>query len=207
MSTLILLRHGQSTWNQENRFTGFVDVDLTEKGRQEARAAGRALAGQPFDVIFVSALKRAEETADLVVEALNRQDCPRIADAALNERHYGDLQGMNKDEARRKFGIDQVHIWRRSYDVAPPGGESLKDTCDRVIPYYRSTILPRLKRGENVLIVAHGNSLRGLLKDLEGLSDEEIVKVEIPTGVPISFQVDANGNASNKIVMNPKEIL
>jgi 2,3-bisphosphoglycerate-dependent phosphoglycerate mutase len=207
MSTLILLRHGQSTWNQENRFTGFVDVDLTEKGRQEARAAGRALAGQPFDVIFVSLLKRAEETADLVVEVLNRQDCPRIADAALNERHYGDLQGMNKDEARRKFGIDQVHIWRRSYDVAPPGGESLKDTCDRVIPYYRSTILPRLKRGENVLIVAHGNSLRGLLKDLEGLSDEEIVKVEIPTGVPISFQVDANGNASNKIVMNPKEIL
>lgn len=207
MSRLFLLRHGQSVWNKENRFTGFVDVDLSEKGQKEALAAGEVLKGQSFDVVFVSVLKRAEETADIVLSVLGKDDCPRIADAALNERHYGDLQGMNKDEARARFGVEQVHIWRRSYDIAPPGGESLKQTCERVIPYYKSTIEPRLMRGENVLIVAHGNSLRGLLKELEGLNDEEIVGVEIPTGVPISFDIDASGRASNKIIMRPKEIL
>lgn len=207
MSRLFLLRHGESVWNKENRFTGFVDVDLSDKGEQEARRAGEVLKGQPVDIVFVSALKRAAHTADIALSAMEHLSCPKVVDAALNERHYGDLQGMNKDEARKQFGVDQVHVWRRSYDVAPPGGESLKQTCERVIPYYRGSILPRLMRGENVLIVAHGNSLRGLLKELEGLSDEEIVNMEIPTGVPISFDVDASGKASNKIIMNTKESL
>lgn len=203
MGRLILLRHGESVWNRENKFTGFVDVDLSEKGENEAKAAGRLLKEQPVDVVFVSALKRAARTADLALAEMGRSDLPRIANAALNERHYGDLQGLNKDETRQRFGVEQVHIWRRSYDIAPPGGESLKQTCERVIPYFKSTILPRLKRGENVLIVAHGNSLRGLLKELEGLDEKQIVDVEIPTGVPIVFQIDTDGQASNKMIMKP----
>jgi 2,3-bisphosphoglycerate-dependent phosphoglycerate mutase len=193
MGRLILLRHGQSVWNQENRFTGFVDVDLSEKGKEEAKAAGEKLRGQHLDVVFVSALKRAIHTADIALEAMGQKDLARVAHAALNERHYGDLQGLNKDEMRKKYGAEQVHIWRRSYDVAPSGGESLKQTCERVIPYFKSAILPRLKRGEDVLIVAHGNSLRGLLKELEGLDEKQIVDVEIPTGVPIVFEIDAQG--------------
>lgn len=207
MSRLILLRHGQSVWNQENRFTGFVDVDLSERGRKEAHDAGLALKGQPIDVVFVSALKRAQETANIALEAIGKENLPRLVDAALNERHYGDLQGLNKDEVRKQYGPEQVHIWRRSFDVAPPGGESLKQTCERVIPYYRASILPRLKKGENVLIVAHGNSLRGLLMELEGLSKTQVVDVEIPTGVPVSFEIDRNGIAHNKVILNPKEIL
>jgi len=208
MSRLILLRHGQSVWNQENRFTGFVDVPLSERGRKEAHDAGLALKGEHIDVVFVSALKRAQETADIALAAIGKDtDLPRVVDAALNERNYGDLQGLNKDEVRKQYGVEQVHIWRRSFDVVPPGGESLKQTCERVIPYYRASVLPRLKNGENVLIVAHGNSLRGLLMELEKLNETQVVDVEIPTGVPISFEIDQNGNAHNKVIMNPQEVI
>jgi 2,3-bisphosphoglycerate-dependent phosphoglycerate mutase len=207
MSRLTLLRHGQSVWNQENRFTGFVDVELSELGKKEAQNAGLVLKGMPLDVVFVSALKRAQDTADLALDVCGKKELPRVTNAALNERHYGDLQGLNKDEVRKQYGAEQVHIWRRSFDIAPPGGESLKQTCERVIPYYRQVILPRLKQGENVLIVAHGNSLRGLLMELEKLSEKEIVDVEIPTGVPISFEIDKNGIAHNKVIMNRKENL
>jgi len=207
MSRLTLLRHGQSVWNQENRFTGFVDVDLSEKGKEEAKSAGALLKDVPVDVVFVSALKRAQHTADLALSVCGKVNLPRVMNAALNERHYGDLQGMNKDEMRKQYGAEQVHIWRRSFDISPPGGESLKQTCERVIPYYKEVILPRLKAGENVLIVAHGNSLRGLLMELEKLSEKEIVDVEIPTGVPISFEIDKNGIAHNKVIMNRKESL
>lgn len=207
MSRLILLRHGESVWNKENRFTGFVDVELSDRGRQEAADAGKLLTNQPFDVVYVSALKRAIETADIALKLLAKENCPRVSSAALNERNYGDLQGLNKDETRKKYGAEQVQVWRRSYDVIPPGGESLRQTCERVIPYFKAEILPRLKRGENVLIVAHGNSLRGLIKELEGLDAEGVIHVEIPTGVPISYDIDTKGAASNKIIYDPKELL
>lgn len=200
MSKLILLRHGESVWNKENRFTGFVDVVLSEKGVTEARAAGQILRHLPFDIVFTSVLKRAIETANLALNEAHREDCPRVTHAALNERHYGDLQGLNKDEMRAKYGEAQVHEWRRSFDVAPPGGESLKQCCERVIPYYHAEIEPRLKRGENVLIVAHGNSLRGLMKELLGLNATQVVALEIPTGVPISFDIDESGKASHQII-------
>lgn len=206
MSRLILLRHGQSVWNKENRFTGFVDVELSEKGKMEAAAAGRALQAETVDVVFTSVLKRAIDTADIALKEA-RKSCARVASPALNERHYGNLQGLNKDEVRAEYGAEQVQIWRRSYDVAPPGGESLKQTCERVIPYFYSDIAPRLKRGQNVWVVAHGNSLRGLIKELEHLGDREIVDVEIPTGIPIRYEIDANGNASNKLIYAMQETL
>lgn len=206
MSRLILLRHGQSVWNQENRFTGFVDVELSEKGVQEAVLAGRALGNEAVDVVFTSVLKRAIDTADIVLREAHK-DCLRLTSPALNERHYGDLQGLNKDEVRAQYGAEQVHVWRRSYDVAPPGGESLKQTCERVIPYFYSDIAPRLKRGQNVWVVAHGNSLRGLIKELEHLDDKQIVDVEIPTGVPIRYEIDADGKATNKLIYAIQEIL
>lgn len=206
MSRLILLRHGQSVWNKENRFTGFADVELSEKGRNEAESAGKILLNEKIDIIFTSVLKRAIATADIAEALLPAAKRPRICNAALNERNYGDLQGLNKDEMRQKFGVSQVAIWRRGFDVSPPGGESLKQTCERVIPYYLEYILPHLKRGKNVLIVAHGNSLRGLMMELEKLDDKAIVNVEIPTGVPISYDIDTNGIAKNKIVYGPKEI-
>lgn len=190
MARLIIVRHGQSIWNSENRFTGWVDVDLTEKGKKEAREAGIKLLDYNFDIAFTSDLIRAQKTLDIILKTINQQDIPIIRDKALNERMYGDLQGRNKDEARAEFGAEQVHIWRRSYDIAPPNGESLKDTAERVLPYFESAVLPKLKEGKNVLIAAHGNSLRALIMFLEELSEQEIVKVEIPTGIPKIYEMN-----------------
>ncbi len=197
---LVLVRHGQSEWNLKNLFTGWRDVDLTEQGVAEARAAGRKLKAQGlrFDVAFTSALVRAQRTLDLMLEEMGQQSISVIKDAALNERDYGDLAGLNKDDARNKWGEEQVHIWRRSYDVAPPAGESLKDTAARVLPYYIREILPRVLRGDNVLIAAHGNSLRALVMVLEGLSPAEIVSREIATGVPLIYRLNADSTVSEK---------
>jgi 2,3-bisphosphoglycerate-dependent phosphoglycerate mutase len=190
MGKLVLVRHGQSQWNLENRFTGWVDVPLTEQGRQEARRAGRALRDTAFDQAFTSSLQRAAETLDIVLAENAHADVPIASDAALNERHYGDLQGLNKGETAEKYGADQVHIWRRSYDVRPPGGESLEDTAARTLPYFAAQIAPRVLRGESVLVVAHGNSLRSIVMDLEGLNREQVMALNIPTGVPIVYELD-----------------
>jgi len=190
MAKLVIVRHGQSLWNKENRFTGWVDIDLSAKGREEAIEAGKILKNIHFDTAFTSDLKRAQNTLALILKEIGQENIPVFRDKALNERNYGDLQGMNKDAARERFGPEQVHIWRRSYDVAPPNGESLKDTEERVVPYYQSEIEPLLREGKNVLVVAHGNSLRALIKYLEHLSPEEIVKVEIPTGKPKVYELD-----------------
>jgi len=198
---LVLVRHGQSEWNLKNLFTGWRDVDLTDKGVVEAREAGRKLKGQglKFDVAFTSALKRAQNTLDLMLEEMGQSKIPVIKDLALNERDYGDLSGLNKDDARKKWGEEQVHIWRRSYDIAPPGGESLKDTLARTLPYYVTEILPRVLRGERVLVAAHGNSLRALVMVLEQLSPEAILKREIGTGVPIIYRLNADSTVESKI--------
>jgi 2,3-bisphosphoglycerate-dependent phosphoglycerate mutase len=197
---LVLVRHGQSEWNLKNLFTGWRDVGLTEQGIAEARAAGRKLKAQGlrFDIAFTSALVRAQRTLDLVLEEMGQQNIPVFKDVALNERDYGDLAGLNKDDARKKWGEEQVHIWRRSYDVAPPGGESLKDTAARVLPYYIRTILPQVLRGDNVLVAAHGNSLRALVMVLEGLSPAEIVSREIATGVPLIYRLNADSTVAEK---------
>ena len=197
---LVLVRHGQSEWNLKNLFTGWRDVDLTEKGIEEARNAGRKLKAQgiTFNVTFTSALKRAQRTLDLVLEEMGQTGLPIIADSALNERDYGDLSGLNKDDARAKWGEDQVHVWRRSYDVPPPGGESLKDTVARVLPYYVQEILPQVLRGQHVLVAAHGNSLRALVMVLERLSPEGILKREIGTGAPIIYRLNADALVASK---------
>ncbi len=205
MAQLILLRHGQSQWNLENRFTGWIDIDLSPKGEEEARRAGELLRDFQIDAVFTSVLKRAIRTAEIALQAAGKDHLPLIQDAALNERMYGDLQGMNKDEARRKFGAETVHLWRRSYDIAPPGGESLKDVQQRVVPYFQLHIAPLLKEGKNVLVVAHGNSLRALVAYLEQLSKEEILKLEIPTGVPIVYELDSELNILKKVVLQPEE--
>ncbi len=192
MSTLIIIRHGQSEWNAQNRFTGWVDVELAPKGIAEARAAGGKLKGYRFDKGYTSDLKRAQNTLVNILEVTGQTDLQVVKDQALNERMYGDIQGMNKDEARAEFGEEQVHIWRRSYDVPPPGGESLKDTAARVIPYFDKVIAPELKAGKNIIIAAHGNSLRALIMHLEQLTSEEILKVEVPTGQPKRYELDAN---------------
>ena len=184
MPNLVIVRHGQSQWNLENRFTGWVDVDLSPKGEEEARNAAGLLQGYTFDLAFTSDLVRAQHTLDIILEGIGQKMIHVEKDLALNERMYGDLQGLNKDETREKFGDEQVHIWRRSFDIAPPNGESLKDTADRVIPYYIEKIEPELKAGKDIIISAHGNSLRALIMYLEKLSPEEIIKVEIPTGHP-----------------------
>ncbi len=184
---LILLRHGQSTWNRDNKFTGWVDVDLSPLGIQEAHSAGKKLKKTHIDHVFCSELKRAIDTATIALEEAGQPGCPMTKNQALNERHYGDLQGLNKAEVAQQYGDSQVHIWRRSYDIAPPGGESLKDTYIRVIPYYFREIEPLLKAEKTVLIVAHGNSLRALLKELDKIPDSEISQLEIPTGVPIFY--------------------
>ncbi|RFS20501.1 2,3-bisphosphoglycerate-dependent phosphoglycerate mutase [Chitinophaga silvatica] len=189
-ATLYLIRHGQSQWNLENRFTGWKDIDLSPTGVEVAIKAGDELKGEKIDIAFTSTLIRAQHTLDIVLKECGLEDIPVFKDAALNERAYGDLEGLNKAETAKKFGDEQVHIWRRSFDVAPPGGESLKDTYNRVIPYFVNTILPYLKDGKDVLIVAHGNSLRALEMFLEKLSPEEIVKKEIATGVPTEYQLD-----------------
>jgi 2,3-bisphosphoglycerate-dependent phosphoglycerate mutase len=199
--TLVLVRHGQSEWNLKNLFTGWRDVDLTATGVEEARAAGRRLKaeGLRFDLAFTSALKRAQRTLDLMLEELGQTALPVLRDQALNERDYGDLSGLNKDDARKKWGEEQVHIWRRSYDVPPPGGESLKDTAARVLPYYIAEILPRVLRGERVLVAAHGNSLRALVMVLEKLSPEQILKREIGTGVPLIYRLGADSTVQSKL--------
>jgi 2,3-bisphosphoglycerate-dependent phosphoglycerate mutase len=197
---LVLLRHGQSEWNLKNLFTGWRDVDLTEAGVAEARAAGRALKAQGirFDVAFTSALVRAQRTLDLVLEEMGQQGIPIFRDQALNERDYGDLVGLNKDDARKKWGAEQVQKWRRSYDIAPPGGESLKDTIARALPYFVQEILPRVLRGERTLVSAHGNSLRALVMVLERLSPEGIVKRELATGVPIIYRLNPDSTVAEK---------
>jgi 2,3-bisphosphoglycerate-dependent phosphoglycerate mutase len=198
---LVLVRHGQSEWNLKNLFTGWRDVDLTEKGVTEAREAGRKLKAQglTFDVAYTSALKRAQRTLDLMLEEMGQSGIPIVKDLALNERDYGDLSGLNKDDARAKWGEEQVLIWRRSYDVPPPGGESLKDTLARTLPYYVTEILPRVLRGEQVLVAAHGNSLRALVMVLEKLSPEQILQREIGTGVPIIYRLDADSTVKSKL--------
>lgn len=201
--TLVLVRHGQSEWNLKNLFTGWKDPDLTEKGVGEARAGALAIreTGLKFDVAFTSVLVRAQHTLDLILEGIDQTGLPIIRNEALNERDYGDLAGLNKDDARAKWGEEQVHIWRRSYDVPPPGGESLKDTGARVWPYYMTEILPRVLRGETVLVAAHGNSLRSLVMILDGLSRDEIVKLNLATGVPMVYRLNSDSTAASKQVL------
>jgi 2,3-bisphosphoglycerate-dependent phosphoglycerate mutase len=189
MSDLILLRHGQSQWNLENRFTGWVDVPLSPKGEDEARAAGEKLRGRRIDKLFTSSLKRAIDTATLALDAAGLRDVPVERDEALNERMYGDLQGLDKAEAATKWGDAQIKIWRRSYDVRPPGGESLADTAARVLPYWEQRIRPELAAGKNVLVAAHGNSLRALFMHLDGLTREQVLVLEIPTGQPLLYEM------------------
>ena len=190
MSDLVLIRHGESVWNKENRFTGWIDMPLSENGEAEARKAGEKIKGMKFDLGFTSVLQRATKTYEIAADIAGI-NIPVERDKALNERMYGDLQGLNKDECRQKFGAEQVQIWRRSYDTPPPNGESLKDTAARVLPYYYAKIEPELKAGKNILVVAHGNSLRALIMHIENLTGEQIVKVEIPTGIPILYVLDA----------------
>ena len=191
MSKLIILRHGESEWNKLNLFTGWEDVSLTDQGKIEAKLAAFAIQNLKVDVnhAYTSALKRAKDTLGIVLYIL-KKDIPVISDQALNERNYGSLTGMNKDEARNKWGDEQVKLWRRSYDVAPENGESLKDTCERTIPYFKKNILPKLYDGENVIITAHGNSLRSIIMYVEELSEEEIISVEITTGIPIVYEYE-----------------
>ena len=202
--TLVLVRHGQSEWNLKNLFTGWRDVDLSELGHEEAKAAGEKLRqrGMQFDIAFTSVLQRAEKTCRYILEAVGQSELKTIRDQALNERDYGDLSGLNKDDARKKWGEEQVHIWRRSYDVPPPGGESLKDTGARVWPYYLHDMQPHVLRGETVLVAAHGNSLRAMIMALDGLSGEEIVKVELGTGVPIIYRLNADSTVASKEVLS-----
>jgi 2,3-bisphosphoglycerate-dependent phosphoglycerate mutase len=197
---LVLVRHGESEWNLKNLFTGWKNVDLTDKGVEEARAAGRKLKAQGlrFDVAFTSSLKRAQRTLDLMLEELGQTDLPIIRDQALNERDYGDLVGLNKDDARKKWGEEQVLIWRRSYDIAPPGGESLRDTAARVLPYYIKEIQPRVLRGERVLVAAHGNSLRALVMVLDRHTTESILKLNLGTGVPMIYRLNADSTVAEK---------
>lgn len=198
--TLVLCRHGQSEWNLKNLFTGWRDPDLTPQGVAEARAAGQRLKslGLHFDIAFTSALTRAQHTCSLILEEVGQTGLETIRNQALNERDYGDLAGLNKDEARVKFGEEQVHIWRRSYDVPPPGGESLKDTAARVLPYYVHKLLPQVMGGRTVLVAAHGNSLRALIMAMEGLTGDEIVKRELDTGVPIVYQLNADTTIASR---------
>jgi 2,3-bisphosphoglycerate-dependent phosphoglycerate mutase len=193
MARLVLLRHGESQWNLENRFTGWVDVPLSARGIQEAKNAGDKLRGFTFDRAFTSVLVRANETLRLVLEGIGQTKIPVERDKALNERMYGELQGLNKAETAKKYGDDQVKIWRRSFEVRPPGGESLKDTADRVLPYYETRIKPHLLKGESILIAAHGNSLRALVMQLEQLSKKQVLELNIPTGVPLLYELDESG--------------
>ncbi len=198
--SLILVRHGQSEWNEKNLFTGWENPGLTEKGANEAKNAGMLINNLniKFDHLFTSVLDRAKLTGTIILENINQKDIDIIENKALNERFYGDLQGLNKDECRQKWGAEQVQIWRRSYDVGPPGGESLKETGERVLPYYLGEIYPLILDGKNVLVAAHGNSLRSLIKHLEKLSADEIVKLEIPTGAPIQYIFNDQGDVLTK---------
>jgi 2,3-bisphosphoglycerate-dependent phosphoglycerate mutase len=193
MGRLVLLRHGESQWNLENRFTGWVDVPLSPKGREEAEAAGRKLQGYQFDQAFTSVLKRAIDTLTIVLEVTGQTGIPVEKDQALNERMYGELQGLNKAETAQKFGDQQVKLWRRSYDIRPPGGESLKDTAERVLPYYERRIRPEVLAGKTLLIAAHGNSLRALVMHLDQLTTAEVLELNIPTGAPLLYELDESG--------------
>ena len=203
MSALILVRHGQSQWNEKNLFTGWKDPDLTSKGEVEAKEAGKSLnkLDIKYDLMFTSVLLRAKRTAQIILNELNQRDIKIIKDKAINERDYGNLSGLNKDEAREKWGEEQVHKWRRSYNIAPPGGESLKDTAERVLPYYRKKILPHVNERKNIIVAAHGNSLRALVMELDNLSPKEIVKLEIPTGIPIFYEISSSGSIENKKIL------
>ncbi len=193
MPKMVLIRHGESQWNLENRFTGWIDVPLSPKGEQEAREAGQKIRAFRFDEAFTSVLTRAKETLRIVLEVIGQTTIPVEEDQALNERMYGDLQGLNKAETAQKYGEQQVKVWRRSYDVRPPGGESLKDTAERVLPYYQKRIEPELLAGRTLLIVAHGNSLRALVMHLNQLSKEEVLALNIPTGAPLFYELGDNG--------------
>lgn len=199
-ASLVLVRHGQSEWNEKNLFTGWKDPGLTEKGVEEAKSAGIQLRteGFQFDVMFTSDLLRAQKTGEIILKELGVTNLPVIKNQALNERDYGDLSGLNKDEAREKWGDEQVHIWRRSFDTPPPGGESLKGTAERVLPYFKKEILPQLLEGKNILIAAHGNSLRSLVMELDQLTKEQVVKLEIATGDPIYYEIASSGKVVKK---------
>lgn len=195
MSKLVLVRHGQSQWNLENRFTGWVDVPLSELGEKEAHEAGEKLKGYTFDVAFTSALQRAQRTLAIIFQVGGMKDIPVYMDQALNERHYGGLQGLNKAETAQRYGEEQVKIWRRSYDVPPPKdstgySESLKDTAARTLPYYESRIVPYLKQGKNVLVAAHGNSLRSIVMFLDNLTKEQVIALNLDTGIPRVYEMD-----------------
>jgi 2,3-bisphosphoglycerate-dependent phosphoglycerate mutase len=199
-NVLVLVRHGESEWNKLNLFTGWRDVDLTENGVEEAHRAGRLLKaeGFRFDIGFTSALKRAQRTLDIILEGTGQTDLSIIRDQALNERDYGDLVGLNKDDARKRWGDEQVHIWRRSYDIPPPGGESLKDTAARVLPYYEARILPEVKAGKSIIIAAHGNSLRALVMTLDGLTQEQVLQLNLATGAPLMYRLNSDGAVLEK---------
>lgn len=199
-NVLVLVRHGESEWNRLNMFTGWQDVDLTEEGVAEAHRAGAMLKaeGAHIDLAFTSLLKRAQNTLKIILSELDQDKLPIVFDAALNERHYGDLVGLNKDEARQRWGEEQVHLWQRSYDIAPPGGESLKDTAARVLPFYTKRIVPELQAGKNVILVAHGNSLRSLVMQLDRLSPEQVKELSIGTGMPLIYRLRPDGTVAEK---------
>ncbi len=211
MALLILIRHGESQWNLENRFTGWVDVDLSDKGVNEAKAAGKKLASYPIDKAYTSVLKRANRTLELVLKEAGKTGLPITRDKALNERHYGALQGLNKAETAKKYGDEQVHIWRRSYDVPPPAEktdwnpdgitESLKDTAARALPYFKDNVLKDLKEGKNIIIAAHGNSLRAIVMELDKLTKGQVLELNIPTGVPIVYEFDKNLKILSKKIL------
>jgi 2,3-bisphosphoglycerate-dependent phosphoglycerate mutase len=204
MPNVILVRHGESQWNLENRFTGWVDVPLSSKGIEEARSAGQKLKNYKFDKAYTSVLQRANRTLDIILEITFQQNIPIEYDKALNERHYGALQGLNKEETAQKYGKEQVHIWRRSYDVPPPKdktelnpdaySESLKDTAARTLPYWDKKIFPDIMKGKEIIVVAHGNSLRSIVMQLDGLTKEQVIELNIPTGVPLLYVFDTNGS-------------
>ena len=198
---LILVRHGQSEWNAKNLFTGWKDPGLTELGLKEASNAAELIKTQEitFDLMFTSMLSRAQKTGAIILEGIDQSQVPTIKNKALNERDYGSLAGLNKDDAREKWGEEQVHIWRRSFDIPPPEGESLKDTAERVLPYFKAEIMPKIKDGLNILIAAHGNSLRALIMELDSIPSNEIVKLEIPTGAPIHYQFNENDEVLSRI--------
>ncbi|MDA9611624.1 2,3-bisphosphoglycerate-dependent phosphoglycerate mutase [Gammaproteobacteria bacterium] len=197
---LILVRHGQSEWNEQNLFTGWKDPGLTELGIKEAKNAGSLISdkGIQFDEMFTSMLVRAQDTGAIILDSINQQNIPITKNKALNERNYGSLAGLNKDDARKKWGEEQVRIWRRSFDIPPPEGESLKDTAERVLPYFHEYIMPKVIQGLSILVAAHGNSLRALIMELDLISSEDIVKLEIPTGAPIQYEFNQNGEVVNK---------
>ena len=203
MASLVLVRHGQSQWNEKNIFTGWKNPDLTELGIKEAIKAGIALkkSGYKFDLMFTSVLLRAIRTGKLILEELDQKNLKVIENEALNERDYGDLSGLNKDEAKKRWGSDQVHTWRRSFDTPPPQGESLKNTAERVLPYFSENILPLIRKNQEIIVAAHGNSLRALVMHLDNLSPDEVVRLEIPTGMPICYQINNQGQVQNKILL------